>query len=161
MDLPIPASAHDLRQRAGVIAVGLVGHRLHRLVGLPRLDAGRRLAFSVQSIVKQGRQRARFQADPLKRQAGPFSASHNACGSLNALASFTIRPVSWTMQIEVSSKDMSSPAKVLHGCSFQNVCGAHIDHVFTFRQEQPPSSGSVETPIIPSVLKFKDERFGG
>lgn len=160
MHLPIPASAHDLRQRAGVIAVGLVGHRLHRRIGLPRLDAGRRQAFGVQSIVKPGRQRARFQADPLKRQAGPLQRVTNDCGSLNALASFTIRPVSSAMQIEVSSKDTSSPAKYFMAapskCLWRLISTtfSHFD-----RSSRHHSSGSVETPITPSVWKIGFEGF--
>src|SRR4051812_29541691 len=34
VDLPVPARAHDLGQRPGVVAVGLVWHRLHGRVGV-------------------------------------------------------------------------------------------------------------------------------
>jgi hypothetical protein len=68
MHLPIPARAHDLRKRAGIVAIGLVRHRLHGRIGLARLYTDRRQALGTQSIVKPGRQRARFQPNALQRQ---------------------------------------------------------------------------------------------
>lgn len=73
--LPKPARAHDLRQSAGVVAIGLVGHSLHRRIGLTRLDADRWQARVTQTIVKPGRQRTRFQTDALQRQPGAFLRS--------------------------------------------------------------------------------------
>jgi hypothetical protein len=48
------APPHDLRQAAGIVAVGF-GHRFHRGMGLARLDADRRQAHLAQAIVKPGR----------------------------------------------------------------------------------------------------------
>jgi hypothetical protein len=67
VDLPIPAGAHDLRQRAGIVAVGLVRHRLHRRIGAARFDADRQQAGDAQLVVQPSRQRAGLQADALKR----------------------------------------------------------------------------------------------
>src|SRR3546814_20059539 len=41
VNLLVPARAHDLRQRPGVVAVGLVGHSLHRRIGSACPVAGR------------------------------------------------------------------------------------------------------------------------
>ncbi len=40
----IPGAAHDLRDLARVVSVGLVRHRAHRRLGLARLYANRRHA---------------------------------------------------------------------------------------------------------------------
>ena len=68
VNLPEPPRAHDLRQGAGVVAIGLVGHRLHRGVGLPRLDADGGEALSAQAVVQPGRQRTSLEPDPIQRQ---------------------------------------------------------------------------------------------
>lgn len=78
------------------------------------------------------------------------NASINACGSLAARASFTIRPASSTTQIAVSSKDTSSPAKYFMAAP-PDVCAIYIDHVLTSRQEQPPSIWLGRDPNTPSV----------
>src|SRR5690606_37034338 len=81
-------------------------------------------------------------------------ASLNAPGSLAARASFKIRPLSSTTQIEVSSKDTSSPAKYVMAAPSRCLWRFHIDHVLTSRQEQPPHSRLAQTPITPSDSKL-------
>lgn len=107
MHLPIPARAHDLRKRAGVVAIGFVRHRFHRRVGLPGLDADRRQSFGANTVTKPGCQRAGFEPDALQRQINFPQGLIKRLGSLAARPSFTIRPLSSTTQI----------GKILHGCS--------------------------------------------
>jgi hypothetical protein len=69
MHLPEPARAHDLREGTRVITIGLVWHRLHRRVGLTRLDADCRQSGTLQFVIQPGCQRAGFKADALHWQA--------------------------------------------------------------------------------------------
>jgi hypothetical protein len=64
MHRAIPTGAHDLRDPARVVAVGLVRHRAHRRLGLARLDADRRNPSFRHARMQPRRQRARLKADP-------------------------------------------------------------------------------------------------
>ncbi len=68
MNLPEPARPQDVSQGAGVVAVCLVRHRLHRRIGPPGLDSDRRQAGFRQSVMQPRRQRAGFESDTLQSQ---------------------------------------------------------------------------------------------
>ena len=86
------------------------------------------------------------------------NASDNASGSLAARVSFTIRPLSSTTQIAVSSKDTSNPAKYFMAapsrCLWRltSTTFSHLD------RSSRPHPGSAETPITPSVEKLGPKR---
>jgi len=63
MRCAVPPGAQDLRQAAGVVAVGLVAHRLQRRGDLPRLQADDLEAGLAQAVGEVLRQRAGLEAD--------------------------------------------------------------------------------------------------
>lgn len=81
MHLPEPAGAHDLRlpagplRRSGIVAIGFVGHGLHRRIRLAGLYADRRPAGLCQPVLQPGGQRARLYTHQLERQ---FKAGRKA-----------------------------------------------------------------------------------
>jgi hypothetical protein len=154
MHLPIPAGAHDLRQGAGIVAIGLVRHRLHRRIGGPRLDADRRQTFGAQFVMKPGRQRTRFQTHPFHRQID-FPQGGRKRLRLARRTHFLHDPAGFVDHTDrgLFQRYVKS-GKILHGCSFPMFVALQSDHVLTSRQEQPPSFGSAETPITPSVPKL-------
>ncbi|MCY1229521.1 hypothetical protein D9M72_418850 [compost metagenome] len=150
MHLPIPARAHDLRQCAGVVAIGLVGHRLHRGIRSPRLDADRRQAFAAQPIVKPGGQRARFQPDALQRKpdfmqhlAQRLRLARRTC-FLDDPAALVDHTDRCRFQGHVQS------GKVLHGCSFRCLWRINSTTFSHLDRSSRPYPGSAETPITPS-----------
>lgn len=71
VNLPVTARRHDLGERAGIVSVGLVGHRHHGRVGGPRFDADRWQIRCTKFVVQPDRQRACLQAKAFQRQAEP------------------------------------------------------------------------------------------
>jgi hypothetical protein len=100
-----------------IAAACLVRHGAHRRLRLAQFNADR-LAVAFNSPCDHA---VNEQASNPNRSRGRprfEKRASRASGALAAPASFIIWPVSSTTQIAVSSNAMSSPAKILRGCSF-------------------------------------------
>ena len=72
-----PAGAHDLRQGAGIVAIGLVALRLHRGMRMSRFDDDRRMTGRRQLGLQPKAQRGRLKADPLQLARCAFERAMN------------------------------------------------------------------------------------
>jgi hypothetical protein len=100
-----------------------------------------------QAVSEQASRPRRSRARP-----SPRRTVTSASGSLADRASLTMRPVSSTTQMAVSSKDTSNPAKYFMAAPARCLWRFDIDHVLTSRKEQPLALvTAAETLLTPSV----------
>ena len=111
MHRTVQSHPDHLSDAARVIAVGLVDLRLQHRLHVPGFYTDHRQGCFRESTEQPLRQRPGFQSDPLEAVVGFPRTFKRTSGSLATFTSFTILPVSSTMQMLVSLTDTSNPPK--------------------------------------------------